>query len=303
MLSGIGPAEHLKQHKIRTIADLPVGKHLEDHVDAIYVFAINKGNSTPVSPTAFLDTLYKFTRNEIGISGHGLFDVIGFFDTADPKGRYPDIEIIYVYFRRAENVLLPKYIEEMLGLDDHIVKTIRENNEESDIVIALHILLNPKSLGKIELRSANPFDAPRIHTNYLSNHNDVQTLIRGLRLTQKFLQTNVFREHNADPIHFNLPECEKAPADSDEYYECYVRHMSYTLYHPTGTAKMGPDTDHQAVVDARVRVKGVKNLRVIDASIMPKIPSGHTNAPTIMIGEKAADMIKEDWDAILHTEL
>lgn len=294
MLSGIGPREHLTQLKIPTIVDLPVGKHLEDHVDALLVLAVNKGNSTPTSPTGFMDTLYKYTRNKIGQSGYGI-DVAGFFNTLNRTGRYPDIEVIYVYFRQGENVLFPKYIEEMLGLDDHFVSIIRDANQKSDIAIVLHILLNPKSLGKIELRSADPFDAPRIHANYLSNEKDVKTLIRGIRLTQEFMKTKVFRDHNIEAVPLLISECAQFTKDSDEYYECYVRYMSNTLYHPTGTAKMGPDSDGGAVVNSRLCVKGVKNLRVADASIMPKITSGHTNAPSIMIGEKAADMIKEDW--------
>lgn len=294
MLSGIGPNEHLAQHHIPTIVDLPVGKHLQDHVDAIYVLAVNKGNSIPVSPNAFLDTLYKYTRNEIGQGGYGI-DVAGFFNTINSTDRYPDIEIIYVYFAQGDNVLFPKYVEEMLGLDDHYVNIIREANQKSDIAIVLHILLNPKSLGEIELRSSDPFDAPRIHANYLSHEDDVKTLIRGLRLTQHFMKTKTFRDHNVEAVPLQISECENFAGESDEFYECYVRYMSNTLYHPTGTAKMGPDSDKGAVVDARLCVKGIKNLRVADASIMPKIISGHTNAPSIMIGEKAADMIKEDW--------
>lgn len=247
-----------------------------------------------MSPNTFIETLYKYIRNEVGVSDHGIFDVVGFFNTVDSNGRYPDIEIMYVYFARGERIFLPAYIDEMLGLKEHIVQAILTANEESDVVIALHVLLNPKSKGRIELRSTDPFDAPRIHANYLSHYDDVETLIRGIRITQEFMRTTVFREHNAAVIPFDLPECDALEANSDAYYECYVRHMSNTLYHPTGTAKMGPTTDREAVVDARLRVHGIKNLRVADASIMPKIPSGHTNAPAIMIGEKAADMIKED---------
>lgn len=294
MLSGIGPHEHLAQHQIPTIVDLQVGRHLQDHVDAIYVLAVNKGNSTPVSPNAFLDTLYKYTRNEIGQSGYGI-DVAGFFNTVNRTDRYPDIEIIYVYFPQGENVLFPKYVEDMLGLDDHFVNVIREANEKSDIAIVLHILLNPKSFGKIELRSSDPLDPPRIYANYLSNEDDVNTLIRGIRITHQFMKTDVFRDHNIEAVPLQISECDKFTLESDEFYKCYVGYMSNTLYHPTSTAKMGPDSDSGAVVNARLCVKGIKHLRVADASIMPKISSGHTNAPSIMIGEKAADMIREDW--------
>lgn len=304
MLSGVGPSEQLKQHKIKTVVDLKgVGKNLEDHTVVIYPLTYNKGNSTAVNPTAFLETLYKYTNNQYNTAGNGVFDILGFFDTADRHGRYPDIEIHYNYFKRGENVLLPKYLEELIGFDENLAKSIVDANQDSDIVFVLHILLNPKSNGKIELKSADPFDAPRIDGNYFGNYEDVKTLVRGMRLTHEFINTKSFREHKMEAVPIDIPECNKLKDGSDEYFECLVRHLSTTLYHPTGTAKMGPNTDKEAVVDARLRVKGIKNLRVADGSVMPKITSGNTNAPIIMIGEKAADLIKEDWGAKIHLEL
>lgn len=302
MLSGVGPEKHLKMHKISTIADLPVGKHLEDHMSVIFPMAINAGNSSEASSAEFVDSLYKYLNNQVGPSGLGIFDVLGFFNTVDRNDPYPDVELVFLYFKKGGDVLLPHYIRDKLGLEEHIVSTIIDANQESDILIILNILLNPKSEGKIELRSADPFDAPRIDPNYLSDYDDVNTMIRSLKLSKKFMNTKVFKEHKVTPINF-LPECDALKTESDAYYECYVRHMSNTLYHSSGTAKMGPNSDKAAVVDERLRVKGIKNLRVADASIIPKIPSGHTQAPVIMIGEKAADLIKEDHGANIHTEL
>lgn len=303
MLSGIGPEKHLKHHQIKPIVNLPVGKNLEDHTVVIYPVTFNKGNSTPVSPAAFLDTLYKYTNNQYNTAGNGVIDILGFFNTADSKDPYPDLETHYNYFKRGENVLLPKYLEELIGFEKNVAKSMIDANQDSDILFILHILLNPKSNGKIELKSDDPFDAPRIDANYFSNKEDVKTLVRGMKLTQEFLNTKVFRENGIEEIYLDIPECKKLARGSDDYFECLVRHMSTTLFHPTGTAKMGPDSDKGAVVDSRLRVKGIKNLRVVDASIMPKITSGNTNAPVIMIGEKAADLIKEDWGAKIHVEL
>lgn len=95
-----------------------------------------------------------------------------------------------------------------------------------------------------------------------------------------------------------IPGCHHLDFLSDKYWACQARHYSLTIYHPVGTAKMGPDTDPQAVVDSRLKVKGIKNLRIVDGSIMPYIVSGNTNAPIIMIAEKASDMIKEDWGVL-----
>jgi choline dehydrogenase len=146
--------------------------------------------------------------------------------------------------------------------------------------------LRPESKGRIEIKSPDPKVYPDIHPNYLATANDQQTAVDGLKMTRRLVATRamtpyIVREHLPGP----------AVKTDEQLLDC-ARNIAQTIYHPTSTCKMGPDDD--SVVDERLRVRGIKGLRVADASIMPAICSGNTNAPAIMIGEKASDMIVED---------
>jgi choline dehydrogenase len=150
--------------------------------------------------------------------------------------------------------------------------------------IGLVCLTHPQSRGSVSLRSPDPKDAPIIRINYLQNKSDGQKLVAGIKLIRKLFQTRAFDELRGEEV------APGADAQSDETLEAYIRESCTTLFHPVGTCKMG--TDPMAVVDPELRVHGVEGLRVVDASIMPTLTTGNTNAPTIMIGEKAADLIK-----------
>jgi len=148
--------------------------------------------------------------------------------------------------------------------------------------------LRPKSRGQIRLKSADPDAAPAIFANYLTHRDDLVALMSALRLIGKLYATPMIR----DIVVKRLAPAEDVDIADDAQLEQFVRTHGGTMYHPVGTCMMGPDDD--AVVDPRLRVRGVRGLRVADASIMPAIVSGNTNAPSIMIGEKAAAMVLED---------
>jgi choline dehydrogenase len=150
--------------------------------------------------------------------------------------------------------------------------------------IGLVCLTHPQSLGSVSLHSSDPKDAPSILMNYLQSNSDVQKLVAGIKLIRKLFHTSAFDELRGEEV------SPGADVQSDEALVAYIRESCTTLYHPVGTCKMG--TDPMAVVDPELRVHGVEGLRVVDASIMPTLTTGNTNAPTIMIGEKAADLIK-----------
>ena len=154
--------------------------------------------------------------------------------------------------------------------------------------------MRPKSRGKVLLKDSDPSSLPLIYPNYFDHPDDVKVLVEGAKIGYEMSQTGTMRLLNATLNENGPPECLELGFLSDEYWECQIRRYTMTIYHPVGTAKMGPQSDPMAVVDNRLRVYGIKNLRVVDASIMPTITTGNTNAPVIMIAEKASDMIKED---------
>jgi choline dehydrogenase-like flavoprotein len=158
----------------------------------------------------------------------------------------------------------------------------------ADFGHSCHIeVLRPKSSGTVSLRSRNPLDAPVIDTRVFEQREDIDLLVRAAKIQARILDSEPFARFGPqliNPVDWN----------NDHQIEQDIRNRADTQYHPVGTCKMGPDSDPLAVVDARLRVRGIEGLRIADASIMPTITGGNTNAPTIMIGEKAADMLKED---------
>ncbi|XP_058821939.1 glucose dehydrogenase [FAD, quinone] isoform X2 [Topomyia yanbarensis] len=297
MLSGIGPRSLLESVGIDVIADLPVGKNLQDHLIVPMLIKLNKSTATNY------DAHIEFTKNyneylmyRTGpLASHGVTSASAFVNTVNVTDKYPDIQLHFFEFRKSSKKSI--MFTEKVGYNDEISESFLEATEEADVLMAFVTLLNPKSRGSIEITTPDwkPYIPPKIIANYLEHSEDVATVIRGTRIVQRLIETKVFKENEAELHRMKLPVCNKLQYDSDEYWECYARHMTITLYHPVGTAKMGPRKDTSAVVDERLKVRSVSGLRVADGSIMPNIVSGNTNAPIMMIGEKIADMIKEDW--------
>lgn len=259
-----------------------------------YFVSFYRENKRPISAETAINALYSFYMHRMGpIAGLGTTDYTGFINTKNSSDPFPDIQIHNFYYRIGSDHF-HKFLD-AIGFNEEIEKSLREAYEEGNIVAYYLVLLKQDEPGKIELRSTDPLAPPKIFPNYLQTEREIEALRQGIRVMQKLYDTTSYKQAEAKEIHVKISECDKLKYDSDEYWECYIRYTSSTLYHPVGTAKMGPDSDADAVLDPQLRVRNVKNLRVIDASVMPIIPSANTNAASIMIGEKGADYIKESW--------
>lgn len=159
----------------------------------------------------------------------------------------------------------------------------------------LPMLLHPRSKGYLKLKSRNPFHHPLLYPNFFADARDIDTLLEGIREAIKITEQPEYQELGTKLYNASIPGCETTEFNSDEYWRCYIRHLSATLHHQIGTCKMGPNSDETSVVDANARVHGIKNLRVADVSILPESPSGHTAAFSFLIGEKIAHSIQNDW--------
>ncbi|XP_025262798.1 glucose dehydrogenase [FAD, quinone] [Camponotus floridanus] len=298
MLSGIGPKQHLYEMGIPNVVDLPVGQNLQDHLRWTGIFLDFKNHSAIFSPTYLLDEAYEYLIYNRGpFASSAAHDLVGFVNVHDSSSKYPNIQFHHIHFLqghmdKAFASLVQLYINKEISQD--IVKLLTDKS----IFSPIPVLLKPKSTGELRLRSKDPADPIRIFANYYSVQEDMDTMLKSLDIVKNMLNTETFKRHGIRLHHLDIADCRDTEPDSEEYWKCNLRHMSFTIYHPVGTTKMGPQSDPTAVVSPRLKVHGIQGLRVIDASIMPTITSGNTNAPTIMIGEKGADLIKEDWAII-----
>lgn len=265
MLSGIGDAEYLRRFDIPVKADLPgVGQNLQDHLD------INVQYTCTQPVTAYAQVSSPLKMASIGVQymllgtgparSQGLES--GAFIKSRPELDAPDLQL-------------------------HMFNAPFSNHGRTQLkmhAFGLHMCaLRPESRGHIGLKSADPADCPLIQPNSLAAENDLRTLRDAVKIARKIVAQPAFDAYRGKELNPGVT------ATSDADIDSFIRRTAITIYHPVGTAKMG--NDRLAVVDSQLRVRGIKSLRVVDASIMPTLVGGNTNAPAIMIAEKAADLI------------
>ena len=267
MLSGIGPGEHLRSLGIEVRHDLHgVGRHLHDHVDVVQVLDAPKLTELfGLSLTGAINAIkgiFEWRRHRRGMLTTNFAEAGGFIRSGAEEAR-PNLQLHFVIGK----------------LVDHGRKTVFGHGYSCHVC-----LLRPKSRGSVTLASAEPSAAPAIDPNFLAERDDLDRLVLGFKAMRRILGQPALATHGAREL------AASADAQSDAEIEAFIRNHADTIYHPVGTCRMGPGP--LDVVDAELRVHGLEGLRVVDASIMPNIVSGNTNAPTIMIAEKAAEMIK-----------
>jgi choline dehydrogenase len=263
LLSGIGPADKLRKLGIEVIADVPaVGANLQDHLVVVVEYESTNPITLEMAQTPLNYLKYLFLGR--GPLTSNVAEA-GIFAKTRPDSAAPDLQILFG----------PCYYQKH-GFDP-----------PADHRFSIGpTLIAPRSRGNIALRSKNPLDPPAICANYLAEECDLHVLIDGVKISRRIGQAHAFDPYRGKETH-------PGPrVKSDSEIAASIRTTAETLYHPVGTCKMG--TDPMAVVDARLRVRGVEGLRVADASVMPQIITGNTNAPVVMIAEKAADFLRED---------
>ncbi|XP_045539340.1 glucose dehydrogenase [FAD, quinone]-like [Papilio machaon] len=298
MLSGIGPKKHLESLNIPEVKDLPVGYNLMDHIAAGGVqFMVNKQNFSLNTDYLLnhLDLVFKWMRTHKGpLSIPGGCEALVFMDLKDKFNStgWPDMELLFISGGLNADPLLRKNF----GFDEEIYMDTYASLEKHDVFMVFPMLMRPKSKGRVMLSSRNPKAHPTLIPNYFDYPEDLQKIVEGIKVAIQISRQPSMKKLGTKLYDVPIEECLRYGAfGSDAYFACQAQMFTFTIYHQSGTCKMGLASDPTAVVDSRLRVHGIAKLRVIDASIMPDIVSSHTNAPVYMIAEKGADMIKEDW--------
>lgn len=298
MLSGVGPADYLSRLGIQSVADLPVGENLQDHIYASLVFTLSAKESSQSTGNSNTTRLHKIVNRWMKLPAYNE-SPLGFVSTSANKTQgdndddWPDVQILM----RPGNPSSTSFelIKRIQNLSDSFFRRVFGPYNRDNTMTLVVALMRPKSRGVVKLRSINPYEPLIIDPRYLTHPADLKTLVAGMKMAIKLSEMPALQHSHAPQlIKTQYLGCEQYHLYSDQYLACMARVYPSSWHNPVGTCRMGCVCDPRTVVDWRLRVKGVLKLRVVDASVMPSIVTGGANAPVIMIAERAADLIKMD---------
>jgi choline dehydrogenase len=297
MASGIGPADHLNEMKVDVVADLPVGHNYQDHV-AFFGLVLSDRKDRPIEEIVKESQQLRKETFELipkGISTMGLTGLLSFIDTKR-KCSNPDIEIMKIRYSYNTTKEM-KTFRTMFGFSDKMANVFDELNMKSDIILMIPILNVIVNTGRVYLSSADPKGTPKILSNYLSDDTEMDILLDGIEFIMEMCKTKPMTDAGFAFEEIKYPNCDtECEYGTREYWKCAIKHLATSIFHSVGTNKMGAVDDKSSVVDPTLKVKGFENIRVIDSSVMPTLVTCNTNAATMMIGEKGADLIKAQYE-------
>lgn len=277
MLSGIGPKDTLEALGISVIQDLKVGQNMQDHVSTS-----GFGYLLKESCIIHEEELWRDLESYIGKSYRGPWSATGTLQltafASSPGASYPNIQYYPLSETRKSGVNGTSFYSLWCYYNR---------------ITFVPTPLRPKSRGYVTINSTDPFQQPVIYTNTFNDREDLDVVVYSCKLAMELEKTKAFKKAGITLDRTRPDGCTDFEYGTNEYFECVSRVLTSAVYHPVGTNKMGPSSDKNAVVDPELKVYGVNGLRVVDASIMPFIVSANTNAGTVMIAEKGADMIKK----------
>ncbi|KAJ2945818.1 hypothetical protein O0L34_g4722 [Tuta absoluta] len=282
LLSGIGPKEHLEKKEIKVVKDLPVGENLHDHVMVLNYIEADNGTCYSNPAEAHMNIIrYLYDRS-------GPLSVVNTMAaykalSNSTKQNVPD----FAYYPSCMAMGTPFYDScvGILRLKENICKNLDNILKTKELIAVATVNMKPKSRGRVELKSKNPHDDPLIYAGTFTDEDDLRGYPEATKVVKALVDTPYFKRMNARYVEMNIELC--AGLVEDELIKCNSKALAMSAWHPVGTAAMG------SVVDNELKVKGIEDLRVVDASVMPKVIRGNTNAPVVMIAEKAADYIKK----------
>ncbi|KAH8306510.1 hypothetical protein KR018_003563, partial [Drosophila ironensis] len=301
MLSGIGPEDNLKEVGIPLIKSLPVGRRMYDHISHFGpTFVTNTTRQTNYISRVTTTDVFSYIVDQspsTRLSSIGGVEALAFLQSnrSNLPQDWPDIEFIMSSGSLASDE--GSGVKMAANFKDEIYEKLYKDlaQTEQDHFTLLVMLFHAKSVGHVWLKDSNPLSPPQIDPQFYVADEDVEVVLEGIKASLRISQMPALQKIGATLLNRTVPGCENFAFASDDYWRCSIRTLSFTIYHQMSTCAMGRSSDPNAVVDHRLKVHGIRSLRVVDASVIPVAPTAHTNAVAYMIGEKASDMIRSEW--------